>query len=168
MAAMSPSPAVGCLILPTTGRCARAIEDRRENRPDPRDMTRKHLLVGAGLCLAALLGAGGARADELPTRKPGLWEMKITKVGSSLPQMTMEHCTDASTDKDMANTVSPMAKQICTKQDVEKTSTGYVTDSVCSMAGMSMTSHSDITGDFNSAYLVTTVAHIDKGPSFLR
>jgi len=131
-------------------------------------MTRKHLLVGAGLCLAALLGAGGARADELPTRKPGLWEMKITKVGSSLPQMTMEHCTDASTDKDMANTVSPMAKQICTKQDVEKTSTGYVTDSVCSMAGMSMTSHSDITGDFNSAYLVTTVAHIDKGPSFLR
>jgi hypothetical protein len=118
-------------------------------------------------CALALL-APSARAEELPLRKAGLWEMKIAKVGSQLPEMTMQHCTDQTTDKDMANSVSPLAKQICTKQDVVKTATGYMTDSVCTVAGVSMTSHSDITGDFNSAYSVTTKAHLDKGPEQLR
>jgi len=31
-----------------------------------------------------------------------------------------------------------------------------------------MTSHSEITGDFNSAYTVTTNAHLEKGPDSLR
>jgi hypothetical protein len=116
----------------------------------------------------ALLSAQHARADELPLRKPGLWEMKIVKTGSLVPNMTMQHCTDASTDKDMANTVSPVAKQICTKQEVQKTATGYIADSVCSVAGVSMTSHSDITGDFDSAYTLVTTSHLDKGPSAIR
>jgi hypothetical protein len=59
--------------------------------------------------------------------------------------------------------VSPMAKQICSKQDIQKTATGYVTDSLCSVAGTSIASHSEITGDFNSAYTVTTTSHSDLG-----
>jgi Protein of unknown function (DUF3617) len=129
-----------------------------------------------GICLAACAGAlvlpllfvAGAVAEDLPLRKPGLWEMKIGRNGSGLPDLTMQHCTDASTDKDMNNTVSPMAKQICTKQDVRKTATGYVADSVCSVGGGSMTSHAEITGDFNSAYTVTATSHTDKGPINLR
>ena len=120
-----------------------------------------------GGCALALMAAG-ASAEELPLRKAGLWEMKITKIGSQLPELTMQHCTDATTDKDMANSVSPLAKQICTKQETVKTATGYVSDSVCTVGGVSMTSHSDITGDFNSAYSVTTKAHMDKGPEQLR
>ena len=124
------------------------------------------LALGGGAALTLMVQA--ASADELPLRKAGLWEMKITKVGSQLPEMTMQHCTDPSTDKDMANSVSPLAKQICTKQETVKTATGFVSDSVCTVAGVSMTSHSDITGDFNSAYSVTTKAHMDKGPEQLR
>ena len=116
----------------------------------------------------ALVCALRADADELPLRKPGLWEMKIVKTGSALPGMTMQHCTDAATDKDMANTVSPMAKQVCTKQEVQKTATGYIADSVCTVAGVSMTSHSEINGDFDSAYTVVTTSHLDKGPSAIR
>ena len=108
-----------------------------------------------------------ARADDLPIRKAGLWEMKIVKTGSVLPDMTMQHCTDETTDKDMSNTVSPMVKQVCSKRDVQKTASGYVTDSVCTVAGVSMTSHSEITGDFNSAYTVKTTAHTENGPSVL-
>ena len=130
------------------------------------------LAVGLCVSLAASLGAlapvGSARAEDLPLRKPGLWEMKIVKDGSGLPELTMQHCTDASTDKDMNNTVSPMAKQICSKQDVQKTATGYSIDAACSMAGGTMTSHSDVTGDFNSAYAVTTVSHTNAGPTNLR
>jgi len=117
---------------------------------------------------ALALMAQAASAEELPLRKAGLWEMKITKVGSQLPDLTMQHCTDATTDKAMANSVSPLAKQICTKQETVKTATGYVSDSVCTVSGVSMTSHSEITGDFNSAYSVTTKAHMDKGPEQLR
>src|SRR5581483_2799501 len=116
--------------------------------------------LGAGL----LAISAAARAEELPLRKAGLWEMKITKVGGSVPEMTMQHCTDPTTDREMNNSVSPLAKQICTKQDIRKTATGYVTDSVCSVAGVSMTTHAEISGDFNSGYTVTSTAHSDKGP----
>jgi hypothetical protein len=116
------------------------------------------------LCLGnALLGAPAARADEMPLRKPGLWEMKIVKTGSVLPE-TMQHCTDETTDKQMSTAFSPVAKETCSKRDIAKTATGYVSDSVCSVGGATMTSHADVTGDFNSAYTVKSTAHSDKGP----
>ena len=113
----------------------------------------------------ALLPALEPRAVEMPIRKAGLWEMKMVRTGSPMPDMTMQHCTDETTDKEMSTTFSPMAKEICSKQDIQKTATGYVTDSVCSVGGMSMTSHSEITGDFNSAYTVKTTSHSEGGPA---
>lgn len=124
------------------------------------------------VCLTVSIGAlmlsSPARAEDLPQRKPGLWEMKIARNSSGLPELTTQHCTDAAADKDMNNVVSPMAKRICSKQDVQKTTTGYVVDSVCSVAGGTMTAHAEITGDFNSAYAVVTTSHTDKGPTNLR
>jgi hypothetical protein len=131
-------------------------------------MTRELAAWGLGLCLLAAISADYARADDLPIRKAGLWEIKMARTGSPLPEMTMQHCTDETTDKDMNNMVSPMAKQICSKQDLQKTATGYISDSVCSLAGGSLTSHSEIVGDFNSAYSVTTTSRSDKGPGNLR
>ena len=124
------------------------------------------------VCLAVSVGVLGlgasAHAEDLPQRKPGLWEMKIARNGSGLPELTMQHCTDATSDKDMNNVVSPMAKQICSKQDLQKTATGYVSDSVCSIGGGTMTAHAEITGDFNSAYTVVSTSHTDVGPTNLR
>jgi len=123
-------------------------------------------LLSFGICGSALvLAAAVAGAVELPTRKAGLWEMKIVKTGSKLPDISMQHCTDPTSDKDMTNSVSPIAKQMCTKQDLAKTATGYVSDSVCTVAGVGMTTHAEIVGDFNSAYTVTSTSHLDKGPS---
>jgi hypothetical protein len=124
-------------------------------------MMRRLLSLGFGTGLLALSSA--ALAEDLPLRKAGLWELKITKVGGSVPEMTMQHCTDPTTDKEMNNQASPLAKQICSKQDVVKTATGYVSDSVCSVAGVAMTTHAEIVGDFNSGYTVTSVTHSDKG-----
>ena len=111
-------------------------------------MTRKLALLGSALCL--VVSAGSASADDLPVRKAGLWEMKMVRTGTPMPEMTMQHCTDETVDKEMNNNVSPMAKQICAKQDIRKTATGYVSDSECNVAGISTTSHAEITGDFNS------------------
>jgi hypothetical protein len=97
---------------------------------------------------------------ELPARKPGLWEMKML-ASSGAPGMTMQHCTDETTDKFMNTTFSPMAKDMCSKNEMTKTATGYATDSVCNIGGVANTSHADITGDFNSAYKMKVTSHSD-------
>ncbi|WP_029583343.1 DUF3617 family protein [Bradyrhizobium sp. URHD0069] len=118
-------------------------------------MTRQLLACCLSCCLLAL----EARAVEMPVRKAGLWEMKMLRSGSPLPEMTMQHCTDETTDKQMGTAFSPMSKDVCSKQDIQKTATGYVTDSVCSVGGTSITSHADISGDFDSAYTVKSTSH---------
>jgi hypothetical protein len=131
-----------------------------------RNMTRQlfSFRIAAGVLLAAL-PALAAAAVELPTRKAGLWELKMMRAGSPTPEMTMQHCTDETTDKKMTTQLSPMAKDNCTKNDTQKTATGYVTDSVCSFGGTTMTSHSEVTGDFNSGYSVKVTSHNDGAPA---
>jgi hypothetical protein len=130
-------------------------------------MTLRIRSVLLGTCLLMMFPALEARAAELPLRKPGLWEMKVVRTGSPMPEMTMQHCTDETTDKQMSTTFSPLSKEICSKNNIQQTASGYATDSVCSVAGASITSHSDITGDFNSAYTVKTTSHTDRGPAGL-
>ena len=128
-------------------------------------MAQQLLSFCLALPLLALLPANDAGAVELPVRKAGLWEMKVVRAGSPVPDMTMQHCTDETTDKMMSDTVSPMGKEMCSKQDIQKTATGYVSDSVCGVAGMSITSHAEITGDFNSGYTVKSTSHSERGPA---
>jgi hypothetical protein len=128
-------------------------------------MTRQLVSFSFGTCLLALLPVAEAGAVEMPVRKAGLWEMKMLRTGSPAPDMTMQHCTDETTEKEMGATFSPMAKEACSKNEIQKTATGYVADSVCSIGGMSMTSHSETTGDFNSAYTVKSTSHTPGGPA---
>jgi hypothetical protein len=120
--------------------------------------------LGGAVLFLALLAPLEADAVELPTRKAGLWEMKVVRSGSAVPDMTMQHCTDATTDQQMSTSFSP-SKDTCSKQDIQKTATGYVSDSVCGVGGMTITSHAEITGDFNSAYTVKSTSHSERGPS---
>ena len=128
-------------------------------------MTRELVSFGLAVLLPVLLPPLEASAVDLPTRKAGLWEMKVLRTGSAAPDMTMQHCTDATTDKEMSTAFSPMSKEICSKNDIQKTATGSITDSVCSVNGVSVTSHSETTGDFNSAYTVKITSHSQGGPS---
>ena len=128
-------------------------------------MTRQLLSFCLGSCVLALLPALEARAVETPVRKAGLWEMKMLRTDSPIPEMTMQQCTDETIDKDMSTGLAPLTKDICSKHDIQKTATGYVTASVCTVGGVAMTSHSDITGDFNSAYTVKTTSHSERGPA---
>jgi hypothetical protein len=61
-----------------------------------------------------------------------------------------------------------MGKEICSRQDIQKTATGYVSDSVCGVAGVTVTSHAEITGDFNSAYTVKSTSHSERGAAGVR
>jgi hypothetical protein len=128
-------------------------------------MTRPLVSLTLGACLLATLAAPDAAAVELPVRKAGLWEMKMLRPGAPGPEMTMQHCTDETTDKAMSSSFSPASKDMCSKQDIQKTAAGYVTDSVCTVAGVTMTTHSEIVGDFNSAYTVKATSHSQGGPA---
>jgi hypothetical protein len=114
--------------------------------------------------VTTMLWAMPALADpiEMPPRKAGLWEMKMQGTGG-MPGMTMQHCTDETTDKSMNTTFSPMAKDMCSKNEMKKTATGYVTDSVCNIGGTTSTSHAEITGDFNSAYTMKVTSQSAGG-----
>ena len=58
-------------------------------------MPRRWVLLAAVLTFATPAGA-----VDLPTRKAGLWEIKMEFQGHSrLPMQTMKQCTDASSDK---------------------------------------------------------------------
>ena len=127
-------------------------------------MRRQLRSLVSAIGLLALLPALDAQAVELPVRKAGLWEMKMVRTGGTVPEMTMQHCTDATTDKQMSTSFSP-GKETCQKQDIQKTATGFVSDSVCGVAGMTITSHAEITGDFNSAYMVKVTSRTEGGPS---
>jgi hypothetical protein len=120
------------------------------------------LPVAAFALLSCLTAAS---AVELPTRKAGLWELKMLREGAPTPEMMMQQCTDETTDKQMTANFSPMAKQNCSKNDTQPTATGYVTDSVCSFGGNTLSSHAEITGDFNSAYAMKVTSHSDKPPA---
>lgn len=131
-------------------------------------MTQRHDFIRPALLTAALLvpavTPAPLHAVEMPVRKAGLWEMKML-AGSSVPAMTMQHCTDESTDRQMSTMFAPMSKEMCAKNEIQKTATGYVTDSVCTFGGVSSTSHSEIVGDFNAAYTVKATSHSEGGPS---
>jgi hypothetical protein len=100
-------------------------------------------------------------------RKAGLWEMKVQNSYGGPEIITMQHCTDEATDKETRSIFAPRTKEICPKKESRKTATatGYVIDSVCSGAGTPTTSHSEFTGDYNSAYTMKTTSHREGGPA---
>jgi hypothetical protein len=105
--------------------------------------------------------AAPAQAVELPTRKAGLWEIKMA-MAAPMPGMTMQQCTDETTDRLMSTMFGgPAQKDTCTRKDVSKTATGYAVDSTCTFGTVAMTSHVDISGDFQSAYTVQMTTHRD-------
>lgn len=118
------------------------------------------------IALALLCSAAPALADnvQIPIRKAGLWEL-TTQIGgvskTDTPPMTIQQCTDESVDRQMNRMSSDTMK--CTKQGMTKSGSSYIADSVCSVGDATVTSHSEATGDFNSAYSIKTTAKSSGG-----
>lgn len=104
-----------------------------------------------------------AQAQDLPARKPGLWDIKTTIDGRSLPIKDVRHCIDQSTDKMMNTALGLGAMQACSKKDVQKSGNTTTIDSVCKVSGVTNTSHTVISGNFDSAYTVTIASTSEGG-----
>lgn len=125
-------------------------------------MRRSLLLAVPALTLAADLSAA---EPDLPARKAGLWEMKMSVEGSNNAPQVSQHCIDAETDKQMQSIGGNMGKDVCGKQDVKRVGSTLVVESVCKFGPMTTTSRAEINGDFNSAYTVKVSSKREGGPA---
>ncbi len=121
---------------------------------------RRHLVI----VIAAVLAAAPALALDMPTRKAGLWELKMVFEGRNLPPTTLKHCTDAATDKLMNANFGGSNEQNCSKQDMKKSGGTITVDSVCKFGEATTTSHAVITGSFDSAYTMKVASTRAGGP----
>jgi hypothetical protein len=118
--------------------------------------------------LHAVLLVGGmlsAAAAELPSRKPGLWEIKMVFEGRNIPASTVQQCVDADTDKLMMSNFGNTAAQACSKRDIQMAGATITVDSICAVGQTTITSHAVITGSFDSAYTVQVNSKREGGPA---
>ena len=117
-----------------------------------------------GATCVALIGAMPALAAEMPTRKAGLWEVKMSFESRNAPAQTIQQCIDAATDQMMQSSAGPMAREACSKRDVQRSANTITIDSTCTVAGKTATSHAVVTGSFDSAYTMTVTSQSEGMP----
>jgi Protein of unknown function (DUF3617) len=124
--------------------------------------------VTGGISLFTLLGLIGAlpagAAEEMPSRKAGLWEVKMSIENRGAPGQAIQQCIDPSTDQMMQSSAGPLAAGACSKRDVQRSANGMTIDSTCTIAGKTATSHAIVTGSFDSAYTMTVTSQSEGMP----
>lgn len=94
---------------------------------------------------------GLAQAD-LPKRKPGLWEIKMTtSMGPGGPSVS-QHCIDAKTDDLMQQRAQGMDKKACSKNSVRREGDKMIAESVCKFGETTATTKVVFSGDYSSQY----------------
>ena len=109
----------------------------------------KHL--GSIAVVVAMIGmVGGAWALDLPKRKSGLWDIRISRA-SSQPR-TIQMCIDQKTDNMAQQMGESVARQACSKQQIRREGNKILGDSVCKIGETTATSHTVFSGEFDRAY----------------
>jgi hypothetical protein len=114
--------------------------------PETPVMRRLVLIVTWVVCAAP------AFAMDMPARKAGQWELKMSFDNGAIPVQTVRQCIDAATDKLMKSDFSASAQESCEKQELSRSGNTLVIDSVCKLGGATSTTHGVVTGSFDSAY----------------
>jgi hypothetical protein len=104
------------------------------------------------------------RADELPSRKPGLWEVKTSIDSRSAPALVIQQCIDAATDRMMLSIAGPYSQDVCPKHMVQRSADSTTIDSTCTFAGKAAAAHANVTGSFDSTYTMTVTSQSEAAP----
>uniref|UniRef100_A0A9E8CRM2 DUF3617 family protein n=1 Tax=Bosea sp. NBC_00436 TaxID=2969620 RepID=A0A9E8CRM2_9HYPH len=102
------------------------------------------------IALIAALGAlvalpAAAQQQQLPQRKPGLWETKsVGNEGETLAKQ----CVGPGTDQSI---VGGLTAGACSKMLVTKTAMGYAVETECAVGQIRASGSSVITGDFETS-----------------
>jgi hypothetical protein len=114
--------------------------------------------------LSAIGFAAPAAADDLnlPSRKPGLWVIEMSRA-TGAPMMTTKLCLDASSDKALMEKAMAMAGGDCQKTSISRNGDTITTDAICKMGPMTIKSRTVISGDFQSSYTIDSVSDTTGG-----
>jgi hypothetical protein len=117
-------------------------------------------IAAAAICVSFV--AASAAELDLPARKAGQWRIEMQPEGG--PAMVTEVCLDAETDKAMMQVGMSMSDSLCSTMNVANDGGTISIDATCTMGPMKTTSHTVMSGDFQSAYDVTITSTIEGGP----
>jgi hypothetical protein len=106
-----------------------------------------------------------APAAEMPSRKPGLWQVKTSIENSNSPPRVIQQCIDAATDQMMQSNAGPFAPAACSEREVQSSENSITIDSACTFGGKPATAHAVVTGNFDSAYTMTVTSQSEAIPS---
>lgn len=115
----------------------------------------------AGLLGLITFGACGALADDMPTRKAGLWEVSFRMANMNMPPQTMKFCTDAATDAEQFKSIEHGAQDMCSRKDVQRSGSVVTIDAECKMGDTKMVSHTVMTFLGDSSYRTSIQSHFD-------
>jgi hypothetical protein len=115
----------------------------------------------AAASIMVLICTVPAPAAELPSRKPGLWQVKTSIGSSNGAARVIQQCIDATTDQMMQSSAGPFAPAVCPGLDVQQSENSITIDSTCAIGGKPATAHAVVTGSFDSAYTMTVTS---QGP----
>lgn len=101
--------------------------------------------------LALFAAFAQAASSDMPARKPGLWEIKMSM--PSMPQpMLSQHCIDEKTDNLLQQQGEKQSRQQCSKNSLSRQGDKIIIDSVCKFDGTTATTHAVFSGDFSRNY----------------
>ena len=104
------------------------------------------------------------RADELPSRKPGLWEVRQIIGTAKTPALVVKQCIDAATDHLLQSSTGPYSADLCPSRSVQKSADEMTIDSSCTIAGKTAKTHAVIAGSFDSAYRMMVTSQGEGAP----
>jgi hypothetical protein len=142
-AAMAPEPHA----------CQTAASDRHHTG-EGLAMKTSWTVVAVAAAVAGTAIAAQADQIDLPARKPGLWQMKVTpKPAAAGKQITARLCLDAGSDKALMAQGLAITVSSCTMV-WSRHNSDYVFDVACDIMGQKSKSHGVLSGDFQSHYVL--------------
>ena len=121
-------------------------------------------LLAASIALPLLASALRAGELDIPARKPGLWDIKMTpRTAGATPVISMQTCLDASSDRQMMQNGLAMTQGTCSDINQSRDGDAIAIDSTCNINGGVAHTHLRITGDFQSSYRLEIVSEREGG-----
>jgi len=78
----------------------------------------------------------------------------VTEKPSGAPPITMQTCIDPATDRELMEFGLRMARGSCKKYTMQREGKGFVIDAECRLGPIRSTTHTTLSGDFQSKYTV--------------
>jgi len=91
-------------------------------------------------------------ADDMPRRKSGLWEVKMSMAGKASPMGTMQTCVDQASDDLMQSNAKRATAKNCTRSDIKRDGDRVLVHSECTLDKMKTISDAVFSGSFDSGY----------------